>query len=92
MDVYGFGRSRIDARPYAQHVAVMSILEIKAEAERMPEEEVRYLAAYFHHLARRRNPGYANSLDEAFLAIEHGDKVSLDEIQRLDAELRRSGI
>jgi hypothetical protein len=70
----------------------MSIAEIKAEARRLPADEVQHLAAYFHHLSRRLEPGYAASLDAAAQAADNGDKIALAEVKRLDAELGRAGL
>jgi hypothetical protein len=70
----------------------MSIAEIKAEARRLPAEEVQHLAAYFHHLSRRNEPGYAGSLDAAAHAVEGGDKISLAEVKRLEAGLGQAGL
>jgi hypothetical protein len=70
----------------------MSIAEIKAEAQHMPARDVQFLAAYFHHLARRRDPGYIAGLDAAAQAVDTGDKVALDELRRLDRELHSSGL
>lgn len=70
----------------------MSIAEIKAEAQRLPAEEVQHLAAYFHHLSRRRDPSYPAGLDAAAQTAINGDKISLAEVRRLDASLRESGL
>jgi hypothetical protein len=70
----------------------MSIAEIKAEAQRLPADEVQHLAAYFHHLSRRHDPNYAASLDAAAQAVENGDRISLSEVKRLDAELGQAGL
>lgn len=70
----------------------MSIAEIKAEARRLEAADVRHLAAFFHHLSRRSDPGYPASLDAATQAIEAGDKIALAEVRRLDAGLREAGL
>jgi len=68
----------------------MSIAEIKEEARQMPAKDVQFLAAFFHHLARRHDLGYAVSLDDAAQALETGEKVTLAEVRRLEAELQRA--
>ena len=70
----------------------MSIAEIKAEAQRLPADEVRHLAAYLHHLARRGEADYVAGLERAWTAAEAGDRVPLAEVKRLDDELRAAGL
>lgn len=70
----------------------MSVGEIKKEATQLQAEEVTYLAAWFHHLSRRRNAAYLKSLDEAFEATEAGDKIPLQDYQKLSKELDNSGL
>jgi len=82
----------VDLQRNFVHHHSMSIAEIKAEARRLPADDVQHLAAYFHHLSRRHEPGYAGSLDAAAQAAESGDKVTLSEVKRLDAELGQAGL
>jgi len=70
----------------------MSFAEIKLEAEKLSAAEVVYLAAYFRHLSRRRNPAYLAGLDAAWEATEAGDRVSLDDFRRLEADARAAGL
>jgi len=51
-----------------------------------------HLAAWFHHLARRKDPAYLKSLDDAFEAIDGGDQMTLDAYQKLSQELNQSGV
>jgi hypothetical protein len=82
----------VDLQRNFVHHHSMSIAEIKAEARRLPADDVQHLAAYFYHLSRRHEPGYAGSLDAAAQAAESGDKVTLSEVKRLDAELGQAGL
>ena len=70
----------------------MSVTEIKKEASSLGDEDVIHLAAWFHHLARRRDPAYLKSLDDAFEAIDGGDQMTLDAYQKLSQELNQSGV
>jgi len=68
----------------------MSIADIKKEAAHLGGEEVAHLAAWFHHLARRKDPAYLKSLDQSLEAIESGDRMSLGDYKKLSRELDRS--
>ena len=70
----------------------MSFAEIKQEAEKLSTAEVVYLAAYFRHLSRRGNPAYLAGLDAAWEAAKAGDRVSLDDFRRLEADAREAGL
>ena len=61
-------------------------------SDRTPAAEVVYLAAYFRHLSRRRNPAYLAGLDAAWDAAKAGDRVSLDDFRRLEADAREAGL
>ncbi len=70
----------------------MSFAEIKQAAEKLSSAEVLYLAAYFHHLSRRKDPAYLASLDEAWQVAEAGDRISLEELRRLEREASGAGL
>jgi len=70
----------------------MTITDIKKEATHLGDEDVIHLAAWFHHLARRKEPAYLKSLDNAFEAIDSGDQMSLDAYKKLSQELQQSGL
>jgi len=70
----------------------MSIADIKKEATQLGNEDLIHLAAWFHHLARRKDPAYLKTLDNAFDAIESGDRMSLHAYKRLSRELHQSGL
>jgi len=70
----------------------MSITEIKKEASSLGDEDLIHLAAWFHHLARRKDPAYLKSLVDAFEAIDGGDQMTLDAYQKLSQELNQSGV
>jgi hypothetical protein len=70
----------------------MSIAEIKKESFNLPNQEVTYLAAWFHHLSRRSDPGYADSLDNLFESMNSGDRISLEDYKSISSELEESGL
>ena len=70
----------------------MSISEIKKEAGSLGDEDVIHLAAWFHHLARRKDSAYLRSLDGSFEAIDAGDKLTLGAYKKLSQELNQSGL
>jgi len=70
----------------------MSIAEIKKESFNLPNQEVTYLAAWFHHLARRSAPGYADSLDNLFESMDSGDRIPLENYKSISSELEESGL
>ena len=70
----------------------MSITEIKKEAARLGDDDVIHLAAWFHHLARRKDPAYLKSLDDALGAADKSDRMSLSDYRRLSHELDQSGL
>ncbi len=70
----------------------MSITEIKKEAAHMENDDVIHLAAWFHHLARRKDPSYLKSLDDSFEAVDAGDQMPLKDYKRLSQGLHQSGL
>lgn len=70
----------------------MSIAEIKEEAVRLGGNDVVHLAAWFHHLARRKEAAYLQSLDDVFDGMDTGNRVSLEEYKRLSHEMDQSGL
>ena len=77
------------ARSYSDS---MSIAEIKKEASSLGNEDVIHLAAWFHHLARRKDTAYLKSLDDSFEAINMGDRLTLGAYKKLSQELNQSGL
>ena len=72
-------------------LAAMSLAELKSEIDRLPPADVHYLAAYLKHRAQRAEPGYTQTLDRTWDAMQRGEKVRLDRALQLSAELRQSG-
>ncbi|RRJ98655.1 hypothetical protein [Geminisphaera colitermitum] len=69
----------------------MSLAEIKEEIAHLPSAELHYLAAYTWYLSRRQEPGYVEGLDASMRAMDGGEKMALDDVLRLSADLRKSG-
>jgi hypothetical protein len=70
----------------------MSVAELKRHAKKLGPADTLHLAAYLTHLARRRDPAYLASLDATCEAMEAGDKISLTEFKKINAQLRKSGV
>ena len=70
----------------------MAVSGIKKEADRLPHDEVVYLAAWFQDPARRRDFVYSEGLDLSWQAVESGDRISLDQYKRLSNDLDKSGL
>jgi hypothetical protein len=68
----------------------VSIAEIKASIDRMTDEERFFAAAYLKHRAQENDPAYRALLSERMKRMDAGQKVTLDQAQRiheaLDAE------
>jgi hypothetical protein len=70
----------------------MSITDIKKEAAHLGSDDVIHLAAWFHHLARRKDSAYLKSLDDSFESIDAGDRMSFGDYKKLSQELHQSGL
>ena len=70
----------------------MSVAELKRQAKKLSPADTLHLAAYLQHLARRKDPAYLASLDMTWGAMEGGDRISLAEFKKINAQLRKSGV
>lgn len=70
----------------------MSITEIKASIDRMTEEERFFAAAYLQHRAQADDPAYQTLLSERMKRMDAGQKVSLDQAQRIHEALESEGL
>lgn len=70
----------------------MSIAEIKKEAVQLRNEDVIHLAAWFHHLARRKDGAYHQSLDKLYDSMDAEDRMSLDDYKAISRNLDQSGL
>ncbi len=70
----------------------MSVAELKRQAKKLGPADTQHLAAYLKHLARRKDPAYLASLDTTWEAMAAGEKNSLMEFKKINAQLRKSGV
>ena len=70
----------------------MSIAEIKASIDRMTDEERFFAAAYLQHRAQANNPAYQALLSERMKRMDAGQKVTLEQAQRIHEALDAEGL
>jgi hypothetical protein len=70
----------------------VSIAEIKASIDRMSEEERFFAAAYLQHRAQENDPAYQTLLSERMKRMEAGQKVTLEQAQRIHEALESEGL
>lgn len=70
----------------------MSTVEIKANIDRMNDEERFFAAAYLHHLSQSRDAGYQALLAERMRRMDEGRKLTLEQAQRVHAALEAEGL
>lgn len=71
---------------------MVSITEIKASIDRMTDEERFFAAAYLQHRAQANDPGYKALLSERMKLMDAGQKVTLEQAQRVHAALEAEGL
>ena len=69
----------------------MSLAEIKDSIGGLSLEERLDLAAWIAHLNHGEDPEYLASLEARMVAMDNGQKVTAEEFERVDAELRAKG-
>jgi hypothetical protein len=70
----------------------VSITEIKASIDRMTDEERFFAAAYLQHRAQANDPAYQALLSERMKRMDAGQKVGLDQAQRIHEALESEGL
>jgi hypothetical protein len=70
----------------------VSIAEIKASIDRMTDEERFFAAAYLQHRAQAADPAYRGVLSERMKRMEAGQKVTLEQAQRIHEALGDEGL
>jgi ribosomal protein L9 len=70
----------------------VSIAEIKASIDRMTDEERFFAAAYLQHRAQAADPAYQALLSERMKRLEAGQKVTLEQAQRIHEALEGEGL
>jgi len=70
----------------------VSITEIKASIDRMTDEERFFAAAYLQHRAQANDPAYQALLSERMKRMDGGEKVTLEQAQRIHQALESEGL
>ena len=70
----------------------MSLAEIKDSIDRMSDEERFFAAAYLHHRAQANDPTYQALLSTRMKRVDDGQKVTLEQAQRIHAALEAEGL
>ena len=70
----------------------MSFAEIKASIDRMSDEERFFAAAYLQHRAQANDPAYQAVLSERMKRMDAGQKVTLEQAQRIHDSLAAEGL
>lgn len=70
----------------------MSIAEIKDSIDRMTDEERFFAAAYLQHRAQASDPTYQSLLSERMKRMDAGQKVTLEQAQRIHEALEAEGL
>jgi hypothetical protein len=70
----------------------MSNSEIKANIDRMTDDERFFAAAYLHHRSQERDPAYQATLTERMNRMDAGKKVTLEQAERIHQALEAEGL
>jgi hypothetical protein len=70
----------------------MSISEIKASIDQMTDEERFIAAAYLHHRAQEKDAAYQALLAERMARMDKGQKITLEQVQRIHQALENEGL
>jgi len=70
----------------------VSIAEIKDSIDRMTDEERFFAAAYLQHRAQTNDPAYQALLSERMKRMDDGQRVTLEQSQRIHAALEAEGL
>lgn len=70
----------------------MSTAEIKASIDNMTDEERFFAAAYLQHRSQERDPAYQSLLTARMNRMDKGEKVTLDQAQRVHKALENEGL
>jgi hypothetical protein len=70
----------------------VSIAEIKASIDRMTDEERFFAAAYLQHRARASDPAYQSLLSERMKLMDSGQRVTLEQAERIHEALEAEGL
>lgn len=70
----------------------MTATQIKQQIDAMSDEDRFLAAAYLEHLSNQKDAAYRMNLAERMQRMDAGQKVSLDQLERLHNALEREGM
>ncbi len=70
----------------------MTTAEIKANIDKLTDEERFFAAAYLQHRAQESDPAYQIMLSERMNRMDLGKKVTLEQVQRVHQTLESEGL
>ncbi len=70
----------------------MTTEEIKANIDRMTDEERFFAAAYLQHRAQENDPAYRLLLSARMERMDAGKKVSFEQVKRIHEALEAEGL
>ena len=70
----------------------MTTLEVKNQIDAMSDEDRFFAAAYLDHLANEKDAVYRGVLAQRMDRMDAGQKVSLEQLERLHQALEREGL
>ena len=70
----------------------MTTAEIKANIDKLTDEERFFAAAYLQHRAQENDPAYQTMLSERMNRMDAGKKVTLEQVQRIHQTLESEGL
>jgi len=70
----------------------MTATQVKQQIDAMSDEDRFLAAAYLEHLSNEKDAAYRMNLAERMQRMDAGQKVSLDQLERLHNALEREGM
>ncbi|MEO7297230.1 MAG: hypothetical protein ABI042_01490 [Verrucomicrobiota bacterium] len=70
----------------------MTTAEIKANIDKLTDEERFFAAAYLQHRAQESDAAYQTVLSERMTRMDAGKKVTLEQVQRIHQTLESEGL
>ena len=70
----------------------MTTLEVKQQIDAMSDEERFLAAAYLEHRSNEKDPAHLRTLADRMDRMDAGQKVSIDQLDRLHRALENEGM
>ncbi len=70
----------------------MTTMQVKQQIDAMSDEDRFLAAAYLEHLSNAKDAAYRLNLSERMQRMDSGQKVSLEQLERLHHALEREGM